>query len=256
MPIRFSGQGIAYIAQRDSAGDPLAFSDLNDVSELVLDPNTETQTAREHRSGRRLEAKRLITSQAVSVRIVMEEWDAAPNLERALHGSANAVTGASVTDEVIVKAGATAPAIGSFIRLANPEVSALTLADSTGTPVSLVLGTDYEITSANHGTLKVLSDWSGFTLPILADYTYGDRDDVPLFNATPPDFWLKFDGLNTAEADAPVLVELYRCQFDPADELALIADDFGRMTLNGSVLVDTTKPAGGALGQFGRVIHV
>jgi hypothetical protein len=66
---------------------------------------------------------------------------------------------------------------------------------------------------------------------------------------------LRFEGMNTANDDAEVLVEFYKVQIDPAG-IDLISDNIGKFTLNGSVLYDDTKVGNDELGQFGRVVQL
>lgn len=54
-----------------------------------------------------------------------------------------------------------------------------------------------------------------------------------------------FEGLNTADSNQPVIVEAFRCQFDPAGVLALIADETVQsFELEGSILADLTRSTG------------
>src|SRR4029453_5013120 len=54
-----------------------------------------------------------------------------------------------------------------------------------------------------------------FVQPFKVDYPYGAVDNVPMFTIGQPYLWLKFDGLNTANSDSPVLCEFYKVQLDP-----------------------------------------
>lgn len=69
---------------------------------------------------------------------------------------------------------------------------------------------------------------------------------------------LRYEGINLAENGAPVIAELYKCAPSLLNELALITDgnDVAGMPVNFGVLLDSLKPAGGGLGQFGRLIQV
>jgi hypothetical protein len=56
---------------------------------------------------------------------------------------------------------------------------------------------------------------------------------------------LVFEGLNEARSDKPVIAELFRNKFDPTSGLGLISDDFGVLSLTGSVLKDPAKAGAG-----------
>ena len=60
------------------------------------------------------------------------------------------------------------------------------------------------------------------------------------------------DGVNIA-TNEPVIVTLYRCNFDPASELGLIHEQYGSFQLTGSVLYDTLNAADANWGGFGRI---
>ena len=67
---------------------------------------------------------------------------------------------------------------------------------------------------------------------------------------------LRLEGINTAQGNAKVLVELYRVAFDPLKEISFISDEYNKFELEGSLLADTTKPYDAVLGQFGRIVQL
>jgi hypothetical protein len=52
---------------------------------------------------------------------------------------------------------------------------------------------------------------------------------------------LRFEGLNTATDNSPVVIDVWKFSTDPLKELALISDTIGQMVLEGSVLADNSK---------------
>jgi hypothetical protein len=58
------------------------------------------------------------------------------------------------------------------------------------------------------------------------------------------EYALRFEGLNTAESNEPVLIEVFRISADILKELALISDKVQAFELAGSVLLDNTRPTG------------
>jgi hypothetical protein len=138
------------------------------------------------------------------------------------------------------------------VRLAHPDVSALVITDSAGTPATATLATHYEITSAKHGTVKILSLGS-FTQPFKAAYSYATRTNINMLTQGFVDRWVKFDGLNTVDSNRQVVVDLYKVNFDPVAQLDLINDDIMKFELSGGALYDSTKESDTVLGQFGRI---
>lgn len=108
--------------------------------------------------------------------------------------------------------------------------------------------------SASHGSVKMLKDIAAASQPLKASYTYETYDTVKMFDASSTDNWVRFEGLNTADNQAAVLIELYRVSFDPLSNLGIISDELLQMELKGSALYDDTKANDTSLGQFGRVV--
>jgi len=245
----FSGQGKLFIAPRAADGSAGAFRYVGNVSDFKPQMATSTIEHKESTSGQRLTDLRLTTEKKATLDAVLDDFEK-NNLGLALYSTPVTTAGSSVTGEALPTL-----AVGDYARLKYPEVSAVVVKDSAGTPATLVLGTDYEISSANHGTIKILG-LASYTQPFTVDYTYGAHDNIAMFDTAPAERWLRFEGINTADGDAPVLVELYRVLLDPLAELALIGDDLGALNLSGSVLYDDKKVSDTYLGQFGRFVHI
>ncbi len=156
-----------------------------------------------------------------------------------------------MTDEPV---GGATPVVGDRYFLAHPKVSALVVVDSAGTPATLTLGTHYTA-DTDFGSIQFL-DFTGLTAPYKASYTYGVATEIGIFTQPLPERYLRLEGLNTAQANAKVLVELYRVAFDPLKELSLISDEYNKFEMEGSLLADTTKPYDALLGQFGRIVQL
>jgi len=128
------------------------------------------------------------------------------------------------------------------------------LTDSAGTPATLILGTHYTV-DTDFGAVQFL-DVSGFTAPFKASYTFGTATEIGIFTQALPERFLRLEGINTAQNNAKVLVELYRVAFDPLKEISFISDEYNKFELEGSLLADTTKPFDAVLGQFGRIVQL
>jgi hypothetical protein len=242
----FSGQGTLYIATRDGSGNAGPFRDVGNVKDFKFNLATTTISHKESKSGQRLTDHRLITEKQTTISGIFDDFNI-DNLALALYGTKATTAGSSVTNEAFPTV-----AVGDFVRTKYPDISAITVKDSFGTPATLTLGTHYEITSAKHGTVKFLN-LASFTQPFKIDYTYASHTHVPMFDTAPPERWLKFDGINTANSDKKVLVEFYRTLLDPLSELATIQESgYGELPLAGAALYDDTKAADTYLKQFGR----
>ncbi|WP_244539155.1 hypothetical protein [Pseudomonas aeruginosa] len=57
------------------------------------------------------------------------------------------------------------------------------------------------------------------------------------------------------ETGKPVLVDLFRCKFNPVGTLAMIHEEYGNLPLTGSVLYDPLNAGDPMLGGYGRYIE-
>lgn len=249
----FSGQGKVFIGDRTAGGDADVLRWVGDASAINLSFETDVLEWKESWSGQRATALRLLREKTASLALTLHEFDS-KNLALALFGDDGTNTGSSVVDESLA-GGSVAVAVGDFLRLAHADVSALVVKDSAGSPATLVLDTDYRIESAKHGSIEVLN-LGAYTQPFTADYTYADSVNIRMLTQGLSEKWVRLEGLNSADSDGPVLIELYRVAFDPGEELAWIGDEVFEMVLNGSSLIDSDKQADALLGPFGRVVQI
>jgi hypothetical protein len=241
----FSGQGRAYIATA-TAGVPGVFRYVGNCPILNVALETDVLEHKESTSGQRLTDLRIIRGKSSKFSFTLETFDK-DNLALALYGAASSISGSTVATETLPTV-----AVGDYVRLVHPDVTSLVITDSAGSPATATLGTHYEITSAKHGTIKFLN-LASHTQPYKAAYTYATRTNINMLTQGFADRWVKFDGLNTVNSNSPVLVELYKVNFDPIAQMDLIGDDIFKMELSGGALYDSTKESDTTLGQFGRV---
>lgn len=247
----FSGQGKVFIGNRDVNGNPLGLLYVGNVPDLKLSLSTDIEEHLESTTGQRLTDLRLTKSKSAALNCTLEEFSN-DNLALALYGSIDAVVGGTVTNEALPNP----VTLGSLYLLAKQNVSALVITDSTGTPKTLPAG-QYSA-SLKHGSV-IINDktTSGpYVEPFKAAYTYGAASRIGMFTQGVPERWLRFEGVNTADNNKEVVVDLYRVALDPTQELALINNELAKFELSGSVLVDSTKSVSDVMGQFGRMIQL
>lgn len=116
---------------------------------------------------------------------------------------------------------------------------ALIVASATGTTVTVAVDTTAKVITIT-GTPKAV--WEG--MAITADYTYAAQESVEALTDATKEVWMRFEGLNTAEDNAPVVVDVFKFSTDPLKELDLIADTLQKFVLDGSVLADSQRPTG------------
>jgi len=124
---------------------------------------------------------------------------------------------------------------------------------TAGSGVTVTLKPDYRIDERS-GVLT-FSPTANFSDgdSLRANYVSGESAKVAGFTKPNKEVWLLFEGLNTAEDDAPVAVQCYKVRLDPASEWQLISDTFSQFQIAGTLLYDTLQPDDDINGRFFRV---
>ena len=245
-----SFQGRVYLGTRSATGTPENVRTPGNVANLSIALKTDVIEHYESTTGQRGLDARLVKQKNATVSLAIEEFTK-ENLALAMYGTYQAVTTGTVLTETI---STLAPTLGDRYFLAHQKVSTVVITDSAGVPATLVAGTNYTV-DEGFGAITFL-DVTSFTAPIKAAYSYGAVTDVSMFTAPLPERYLRLEGMNTADSNKRVMVELYRVAFDPLKDLSLITDDLNKFELEGSLLADTTKPYDAVMGQFGRIVMV
>jgi hypothetical protein len=227
----YSGQGSLYAAVRNSTtGKPEGFTRIGNVPELSLDIEVSNFEHKESETGARgldliinKERKGKFTFKIESITL--------ENLALGLMGSTSAITGATVSDE------AHKVYLGKRSALAHPDVSAVTI---TAGVTPLVAGTDYTLDAKNGAIIWPDTATTNATegAAVTVDYTYGGYTRLDAFTqSNANERYLRFEGLNTVD-DSIVIVDLYRCQFDPLTGYGLINEELASVDITGSLLAD------------------
>lgn len=246
----FFGKGRVSLATKDATtGKPKVFTWLGNVATLTASLEVEKLTHNESYTGQNLQDVSLITAKSASFAARVENFDI-DALAFGLYGNKVTVAGASVVAEVL----ASGLAVGDEVMTAHGKISAVVVKDSAGTPATLVLDTDYSIQDATTGRIKILS-LGAYTQPFKVDYTYGARKDVGMFLNAAPERWLRYEGINLANASSKVIFDLYKVQVDPMSELPFISEgnSVGGYDMKGGVLLESLIASTDALGQFGAI---
>lgn len=244
----YLGQGKLYVADRDGSGNPGPFRYLGNMPGCKISLKTDKLTHKESTSGLRRQDASIVIGQECNFDGSLESFDK-DNLAMGLYGSKATVTGGTVTGEAL-PSGAV---VGSLLALSHQNVSAVVVKDSTGTPKTLTVDVNYKV-NAKSGSIEVLDLTTGgtYTQPLKADFTFASGTPVGIFMGLPGEKVIRFEGVNKADLKT-VVAQLYRVQLDPLGDLDLITEKLGSAPLKGEVLLDDTKAASAALGQFGFI---
>lgn len=245
----FSFQGKTSTGKRNADGSLGALTWQQNNSKLDLALEVTQETIKESHSGQRSDD--FIFPTAKTLNFSLSLYGATPeNFARAFHAGNVVVASGTVTDEAFPDD----LVVGDYVKLDHEGVSALVLTDSTGSPVTLTLDTHYSIDSAFGGRIKIL-DLTGLTQPISAAYSYASSNSLALLNATPEEVYLIFDGVDTANGNAPVYMEIYRAATKPVGSMSMIHNEgVGTIEMEGTALFDATKAADPVFGGLARFV--
>lgn len=244
----FSGQGKIFIAPVDIiTGAVGAYRAIGNVPEFSIEMDSDQVDHNESMTGLRTKDATLVRAKSLTFSGQLEDWDE-KNVAWATNGRVKSITGGSKTNE----ASPTGLVAGSIWALKGQGVSAVTITDSAGSPVTV--DTDDYVVNAEFGTITMVNV-TGYTQPFKAAYTDSSTTAVTLLSDDSQIYALRFEGINTVNQQK-VLLELYRTQKSPTGTVPLIQEDFGQITIQGDALSDTTKTVDGNFGLFGRMIYL
>ena len=242
----FSGQGVVMLATRDVSGNAEGFVPVGNVSGLTLGISTTDFEHKESQTGAR--GVDLVITQEIGLTLsmVMESIDAA-NMALAMQGTASDVpsgTGVALT--------ITAAKLGKIHDLGFLSVSNVVIQDD-GDLITYVEGDNYILNEAT-GSIRIMTAAEQTTAGAVASIAEDDElhvvfdnaaaKQLDALNAVKPERWLRFEGLNTADNNEPVVVDIFKGQIQPLAELALINEELSQMTVDVKALADLTKVSG------------
>lgn len=106
------------------------------------------------------------------------------------------------------------------------------------------VGTDYTV-DAKPGDIVVPSTSSVESGRVYeVDYTNAASVKLDVFTTTPPQRWLRFEGLNTADTGSRVVVDIFKAQFDPLTGYGLLNEELAQVDMKGTILADPLQLTG------------
>lgn len=145
---------------------------------------------------------------------------------------------------------------GDVVTLEHPGPSNLVITDSAGTPATLD-PEHYEYDAYGNVTLLSLPTPVA-TQPFSAAYSYAATRQAALLAGSRKQYALRYEGINLAENNQPIILELYKLSPGLLQTLSMITsgNQLASAPVNFTSLLDTSKPASGPLGRFGRLIEI
>lgn len=240
----YYGQGRIYSRKR---GDT-AWTWWGDVSQLSFGGSEELATHKESYSGQRAVVRKFSIGGDRTLSGTLHQIDT-DALARLLRGKISSIPAATITAEALGTA-----KLGQSLKLAAPYNVYDVVIKKGGQ--TLALGVDYDLRAA-WGSIEILkADHDGAALT--ADYKHKGARQVAFFAESPEDIELRYEGVNLAEAHAPVIVEFYRVSTQPLKNLSLITSgsELAGVEFEAEALIDASRPVAGAMGQFGRFLQI
>ena len=250
--MKFQGRGLLKAAIRDNAGNYGMQFDFGCLDELKLGLKADTFTHIEKCSGADGIDYRGDKSLDGSISFTFTEFQRKA-IAQALRAQFRSLSGdktGSITGETI---NATTIVIGDNYRTKRGGASTVVITDSAGSPAT-VSNTMYTVNADSSITFNNTWAVGALILPLKVAYTYAEANYLSFFTTGTVELAMRFEGLNKANSLSVVTGELYRVILDPTSDFDFLPDEIGKYPMNGTMLIDNSKPVGGVLGQYGRIM--
>lgn len=243
----YSGQGVVMLAEYDSSNNLTGYRAIGNVSALSIGIETTRTEHRESQTGAR-GIDRVITTEVNATVSMTVEHFIQENLALGLYGSTAAV--AAATGSTVAAGTKTLgtiealPAIGVSNVVVASASPAATYEEGKNYRLNAAAGSIYwftteEQTAAN--ATNMLADNTSVTIT----YDAGAHNVLQgLESSVAPVRALRFEGLNTVESNASVVVEIFRFETAPLAEYALINEEISNIELTGNALADNNRTTG------------
>lgn len=176
--------------------------------------------------------------------------DAAANLILVVNGTAGRTHEASQgATTSIVQFNAVTPGVAGNSLTLVEDTSASTMVVSAATLLGSAIGvedTDFTV-NCEGGSINLLSTSTIFPAGISnvdLDYSHTAHEQVDALTTVKQERWLRFEGLNTARANKPVIVDIFKFAPNPLAEQELINEEIAQLTITGKALSDNLRPTG------------
>ena len=243
----FSGVGYVSLHARTVGGAKGIGRLLGNCPKLTIKQDPKTVERNESMTTSRSPLRRMTQATAASVELVTDEFNKV-NFALAVKGRQDVVAAdAGTTINEVFPSGA---AVGDVLAVSKRNINTLVVTDSTGSPKTLVLNTNYTVDLfSGHITLTDITTGGPYVQPFKAAFKQGAVTIIAGLAIADVEYWLCLNGIN-ADTGQPGVLDAYRVRLDPAQTLEFLNNDYQDFTLTGSVLQDSTKTNAGVGGQI------
>lgn len=247
------GRGAVYFGTLNATtGKPEHFRHLGNCKQISGNQETETLDHNSSRSGIKVVNRQIVLSQKLNLTVVLDEINF-DNLALAFSGEAlkdqaNAARSGNTTNKLLhadAKKGFSYELRdASEARLYDINLGSLVVKSHSGSDptaggvATLVEGTDYTVDTI-FGTVFLLSTGSthvdGYSLWFSYTSAGSEKlvDQVKMMNKSKISGFLRYVGINPANADKKMLVDFHSVSLKPEGDINFISDEFMELTLSG-----------------------
>ena len=225
----FMGKGSIYLEEIGGTAGLLPIGNCSSLT-LTFNEDKKEQKDFEEAGGAVTDSVSRISSVTGAITALSLDAD---NLALAVRGLTTSVASGAVSAEALVaKLGALVP----FDTL--PDMGLAVVVNGSGGTPTYTVDVDYEL---KNGGIKII-DGGAITadLALEVDYTTIANKNIEGLTASGKSYKLYFDGLNEADSGKPATVLAHRTNFNPAQALDLIGDEFGELAMTFDILKDAT----------------
>ena len=174
--------------------------------------------------------------------------EAAANLIAVINGTGGrtheAVIGSTTS---IVQINAVTPGVAGNSLTLVEDTTASTMVVSAATLLGSAVGvedTDFTV-NCEGGSINLLDTSTIFPAGISnvdLSYSHTAHEQVDALTEGKQERWLRFEGLNTARGNKPVIVDVFKFAPNPLAEQELINEEITQLTITGKALSDDLRP--------------
>lgn len=238
----FSGQGPLLLAKVVN-GVRQGFRQVGDAEDLSLALKTTVNEMKEHTSGQRGLLRREETEKGMDVSFKLHSTMDDDNLAMAMRASYEKKNAGTVTDEAhLAFAGCIVPT--RYISITDDNTLIVKSGDGLTTYDK---GDDYTVYDhgieiVEGGAIGTADTGSGVAIKIA--YGYAAQTIFQGLTEAAADYCLRFEGMNTADDNKPVVVEVFKVGTDVLKQFGMIVDKSTPFEISGSAIMDTSRTTG------------
>lgn len=239
----FSGQGPLMIAKIGADGKPMGFRHVGNCTELSISPKTTSDDRKDSMTGARAIIKKMTVEVGTDIAFKLDSVMDNENLAMALRATFTEKAAGTVTDEAVT---AYAGCILPLAHIALVDDNTLVVKSANG-QTTYDKGDDYTVADNSlyivpGGAIGTADEGDGIALKV--SYGYGKQTHFQPLTEAAQEYALRFEGLNTADDNKAVVVNVYKVGTDVTKQFGMITDKAIPLEISGAALLDPTRTIG------------